>query len=458
MGQDSSHELIDDNVAPRTLKSRNIKSVAELIKDGRAPRIVVLTGAGVSTSAGIPDFRSPETGLYANLARLNLPYAEAVFDISYFRQNPNPFYALAHELYPGKYKPTVAHAFVALLAKKGLLHMLFTQNIDCLERVAGVPPEKILEAHGSFATQRCIECHTYFPDDLMLSVVQKGDVPHCIVPQCNGLVKPDIVFFGEPLPDGFRKNIPKIAEADLMIIMGTSLTVQPFASLPNFALEGVPRVLINLERVGGLGSRPDDVCILSECDKGIRDLADALSWREELEALWKEVCPPDAVKDSAELPTETRTQDEILEDKIENLTREVDQTLKISSGHKQYLEDHLSNKISKGPSVLVGGAGSIFTSNEPGNAKKETHSSVPELKNQGTVSNSEEGEAGYQKPIDNAPNSISIRVDISNTIIEHDQSKNALVASQDSVRADSSIDKVEENKTIDDVDDAKSHL
>jgi NAD-dependent SIR2 family protein deacetylase len=110
------------------------------------------TGAGISTSAGIPDFRSPETGLYANLARLNLPYAEAVFDISYFREKPEPFYMLAQELYPGKFRPTITHSFIALLHKKGLLLKLFTQNIDCLEREAGVPGDSIIEAHGSFAT------------------------------------------------------------------------------------------------------------------------------------------------------------------------------------------------------------------------------------------------------------------------------------------------------------------
>jgi NAD-dependent histone deacetylase SIR2 len=110
------------------------------------------TGAGISTSAGIPDFRSPETGLYANLARLNLPYAEAVFDIAYFRNRPEPFYTLARELYPGKYRPTITHSFITLLHKKGLLLKLFTQNIDCLEREAGVPGDLIIEAHGSFAT------------------------------------------------------------------------------------------------------------------------------------------------------------------------------------------------------------------------------------------------------------------------------------------------------------------
>ena len=108
-------------------------------------------GAGISTSAGIPDFRSPNTGLYANLERLNLPHAEAVFEISYFRQNPLPFYILAQELYPGKFRPTITHSFITLLHKKGLLLKLFSQNIDCLEREAGLPDEMIIEAHGSFA-------------------------------------------------------------------------------------------------------------------------------------------------------------------------------------------------------------------------------------------------------------------------------------------------------------------
>jgi NAD-dependent histone deacetylase SIR2 len=344
MGQDSSHELIDDNVPPRTLKSRTVDGVADLINEREATRIVVLSGAGISTSAGIPDFRSPDTGLYANLARLNLPYAEAVFDISYFRQNPQPFYALARELYPGKYYPTVAHAFIALLAKKGLLHMLFTQNIDCLERAAGIPEEKIVEAHGSFATQRCIECGTPFPDDLMIKAIESGDVPHCQIPQCNGLVKPDIVFFGESLPAGFRANAPKVAEADLVIIMGTSLSVHPFASLPALVRDGVPRVLVNLEQVGGIGGRPDDVCIIGDCDEGVRKLADAVGWREEMEALWKEVGGKDA-EETLEPEQERKTKNEILEEEIAKLTSEVDHTLKISNGHKDWLEKHLENVI-----------------------------------------------------------------------------------------------------------------
>ena len=199
------------------------------------------TGAGISTSAGIPDFRSPDTGLYANLARLDLPFPEAVFDISFFRQNPLPFYALAHELFPGKFRPTIAHCFVRLLHDKGLLLKVFTQNIDCLEREAGVPGDRIVEAHGSWATHSCIECHAPYPDGEMRETVLARKVPHCQRSECGGLVKPDIIFFGEPLPPEFHANRALPGEADLCIVMGTSLSVQPFASLTGFCSDGVPR-------------------------------------------------------------------------------------------------------------------------------------------------------------------------------------------------------------------------
>lgn len=118
-----------------------------------------MVGAGISTAAGIPDFRSPETGIYNNLQRFNLPYAEAVFDLSYFRKNPRPFYELAHELMPEKYRPTYTHYFIRLLHDKRLLQKCYTQNIDTLERLAGVPDKALIEAHGSFQYSRCIECY-----------------------------------------------------------------------------------------------------------------------------------------------------------------------------------------------------------------------------------------------------------------------------------------------------------
>ncbi|KAL6249267.1 Sir2 histone deacetylase Hst2 [Rhinocladiella similis] len=325
MGNESSTP-IDESTRPTTLHARSIEAVAKYIKERNVKNIVVMTGAGISTSAGIPDFRSPDTGLYSNLARLNLPYAEAVFDISYFRTNPYPFYTLAHELYPGKYRPTITHSFISLLHKKKKLLKLFTQNIDCLEREAGVPGDVIVEAHGSFATQRCIECRTEYPDDLMREIISKKEVPHCINKSCDGLVKPDIVFFGEQLPEAFFRSRSLPAKADLAIIMGTSLTVQPFASLPAFVSETTPRVLINLEKVGGLGSRPDDVLILGDCDAGVRRFADALGWREELEELWETTNPSKA----REVQQEPKSRQETLDDEIEKLTKDIDASLKLT--------------------------------------------------------------------------------------------------------------------------------
>ena len=125
----------------------------------RKPKSVVLcVGAGISTNSGIPDFRTPGTGLYSNLQALKLPYPEAVFSLQYFRQDPEPFYTLAQSLYPGSYKPTLTHTFMRLLQDRGILLRVFTQNIDTLERIAGVTGENIVEAHGSFATSRCIDC------------------------------------------------------------------------------------------------------------------------------------------------------------------------------------------------------------------------------------------------------------------------------------------------------------
>ncbi|KAB5547292.1 DHS-like NAD/FAD-binding domain-containing protein [Coniochaeta sp. 2T2.1] len=322
MGQENS--VVSDDTPPNTLAERSLDAVADYIKSGECRRILVMTGAGISTAAGIPDFRSPNTGLYANLARLNLPYAEAVFDISYFREHPEPFYVLAQELYPGKFHPTISHVFIALLAAKGLLFHLFTQNIDCLEREAGVPGDLIVEAHGSFATQRCIECKEPYPDDKMLEHVKLGQVPRC--ENCSGLVKPDIVFFGEQLPDVFRSKQHYPVMADMVLILGTSLTVHPFASLPETVREDAPRVLFNLERVGGIGSRADDVVELGDCDAGIRKLADALGWRDELEAAWRRVVGDEEAERQLK---GAKQRVAFLDDEVDKLAEEVEEALKI---------------------------------------------------------------------------------------------------------------------------------
>ncbi|KAJ0317784.1 hypothetical protein COL5a_010972 [Colletotrichum fioriniae] len=356
MGNEES-TMLDDSVQPKTLESRSLEAIADYIKSGDVKKIAVLTGAGISTAAGsmrppltlrpsfckfltqplpVPDFRSPGTGLYANLARLNLPYAEAVFDISYFRKHPEPFYYLAKELYPGKFHPTVSHAFIALLAKKGLLQMNFTQNIDCLERRAGVPDDKIIEAHGSFATQRCIECKDTFPADRMEKHVQDENVPKC--DSCGGLVKPDIVFFGEALPEAFRDNTHLPAMADLILVMGTSLSVYPFAGLAEASKSGVPRLLLNRERVGQMGRRADDVVELGTCDAGVRKVAALLGWGDELEALWRGIVGEKEAK--RQLASAAGEGEDDLEEEIRRVTEGVDTALKLDDDKDDEKEEH----------------------------------------------------------------------------------------------------------------------
>lgn len=196
-----------------------------------------------------------------------------------------------------------------------------------LELAAGVSSHKITAAHGSFATQRCIDCKTPYPDDLMKKHVEEKSVPTCEVPQCGGLVKPDIVFFGEALPKEFFENVGFATVADLAIIMGTSLTVQPFASLPWKIQQGVPRLLINREQVGDIGYRGDDVVFLDNCDKGVIQLAKELGWEKELEDMWLEMLPEEkrkayaADKDKAFEEEEARTKEDIDKNVMEEIER-----------------------------------------------------------------------------------------------------------------------------------------
>ena len=139
----------------------------KIISEEKFKNIIILTDAGISTSAGIPDFRTKGTGLYDNLQEYNLPYAEAVFDISYFRNKPQAFYTLAKEIMPGKYAPTITHHFIKYLHDKKILLRCYTQNIDGLERLAGLDDEKLVEAHGTFATSRCIKCRDFVEKDII---------------------------------------------------------------------------------------------------------------------------------------------------------------------------------------------------------------------------------------------------------------------------------------------------
>jgi NAD-dependent histone deacetylase SIR2 len=215
--------------------------------------------------------------------------------------------------------------------------MLFTQNIDCLERAAGIPADRIVEAHGSFASQRCIDCKEVFEDAKMRGFVARGEVPRCVREGCGGLVKPDIVFFGEALPGRFFEMMGRTKEADLVLVMGTSLQVHPFAGLPNMADEDVPRVLFNLEQVGSFGTQADDVMVLGDCDAGVRKLADELGWRDELEKTWRELVG----EEEAERQLQgAKKRVAGLHDEVAKLADEVEEVLHIDDRGEKQGEDH----------------------------------------------------------------------------------------------------------------------
>ena len=172
----------------------------------------------------------------------------------------------------------------------------FTQNIDTLERLTGLDGDYIIEAHGSFATASCVKCKELADPDMVRGKALQGQVPHCV--SCHALIKPDITFFGENLPKRFFANLDDFERADLLIVIGTSLQVQPFASLIDEVPEHVPRILINKEEAGVHDSKSSgfdfkwkyglnrDVFLPSTCDEGISKLAALLGWEKDLDRLY----------------------------------------------------------------------------------------------------------------------------------------------------------------------------
>ncbi|KAM5318800.1 NAD-dependent protein deacetylase sirtuin-3, mitochondrial isoform 2-T2 [Glossophaga mutica] len=260
-----------------------LQDIAELIRAQACQRVVVMVGAGISTGSGIPDFRSPGSGFYSTLQHWDVPYPEAIFELSFFLDNPRPFLAWVKNLYPGNFRPNIVHYFLRLLHDRGLLQRLYTQNIDGLERASGIPGSKLVEAHGSFASATCTACGRAFPEQDFWAAVMADRVPRCTV--CTGLVKPDVVFFGEALPERFFLHVVDFPVAELLLILGTSLQVEPFASLSEAVRSSVPRVFMNQEAVQSWRPRSRDVLQLGNLGDSVERLVELLGWTEEMKDL-----------------------------------------------------------------------------------------------------------------------------------------------------------------------------
>jgi NAD-dependent deacetylase len=212
-----------------------VERLAELL--GRSRSAVVLTGAGVSVPSGIPDFRTPETGLWAKVDPMEVAH------ISVFEREPERFWSYYRPRFQalGDKEPNGAHEALSELERRGLIEGVITQNIDRLHRAAG--SENVIEVHGSIETSSCLECGTAFELDEVDELFDQRGIAICR--ECGGAVKPDVVLFGELLPEEAMVRATELAEeADLMLCVGSSLAVHPVAGLPQMTLANGGRIAI----------------------------------------------------------------------------------------------------------------------------------------------------------------------------------------------------------------------
>ncbi|KAI1268001.1 SIR2-domain-containing protein [Xylariaceae sp. FL1019] len=305
----------------KIMRYNSVDDAVRLLQTSR--NIMVLTGAGISTSLGIPDFRSKETGLYSQLEKLGLGISDPqeVFNIDVFREDPSIFYTVAKDILPNTKKFSPTHAFIAMLQNQGKLLTNYSQNIDNLEANAGIRPNKLVQCHGSFATATCQACGHKVQGDAIFGDVKAGRIPRC--PKCiaalrkrglgplkrkrssnstskkqrrnfdnfdddddddsaydipaAGVMKPDITFFGEALPDEFGTRLTEHDRdlVDLVLVIGTSLKVAPVSEVASFLPSHVPQIYISRTPVTHINF---DIDLLGDCDVVVAELCRRAGW------------------------------------------------------------------------------------------------------------------------------------------------------------------------------------
>lgn len=291
----------------------SIDDAAKLLRESN--KIMVITGAGISTSLGIPDFRSTGTGFYAKVQAMKRPdisEPQDVFDIEIFDEDPQLFYELAGDILPDLskgYSPT--HGFIRLLQDMKKLQTNYTQNIDNLEELAQLDSDKVIQCHGSFANATCRKCkHKVKGSDIYDDIRSKrvARCKKCIeelsqekplqqkpqkrrrpgyseddddnedddIPE-PGVMKPDITFFGEQLPQDFFSRFTEqdAKSTDLVIVIGTSLKVAPVSEMPNHLPHHVPHIYISMEPIKHVEF---DIQLLGKCDDVVVELCNRAGW------------------------------------------------------------------------------------------------------------------------------------------------------------------------------------
>lgn len=223
-----------------SVDERRLNRAARRLKEARYA--IALTGAGISTPSGVPDFRSPGSGLWEQVDPLE------VASMYSFRRHPERFYHWIRPLagLTLTARPNPAHQALAALEAAGRLKAVITQNIDGLHQAAG--SRRVIEVHGHLRQATCMRCYAHFPARPIIErFVEDGEVPRC--PHCGGVIKPDVVLFGEQLPvRAFYEAQQEARRCDLMLVVGSSLEVAPAGDLPLLAhAGGAHLILINRE-------------------------------------------------------------------------------------------------------------------------------------------------------------------------------------------------------------------
>jgi len=223
---------------PSGATQATLEAAAELFRN--ANRVTVLTGAGISTPSGIPDFRSEGTGLWSSDEPME------VASLGTFRTHPEKFFnwfrPLAGQIFNAQ--PNPAHTALVELEHAGAPQTIITQNIDMLHQKAG--SKHVIEMHGTMQTLSCTSCYKRVDAvDFLKPFIENGTIPLCL--NCNGILKPDVILFGEQLPQtALFKAQTAVRECDLMVVAGSSLEVLPVAGLPMQAIDrGAHLIVIN---------------------------------------------------------------------------------------------------------------------------------------------------------------------------------------------------------------------
>jgi NAD-dependent deacetylase len=246
---------------------KEIERAAELIAGAR--HMIALTGAGHSTPSGIPDFRSPNSGLWEKANPL------LVASIWSFRLSPKTFFSWIRPMAETLLKatPNPAHYALASLEQSGYLHTIITQNIDDLHQKAG--SQRVLELHGHLRQATCIRCYNVVPvDPLLEEFIVDGRVPHC---DCGGVLKPNVILFGEQLPiQVLNEAVKEARRCDLVLVAGSSLEVTPAADIPFTAVEsGAKAIIVNYDPTSL--DRRADVVIHADVAEILPRIVEALS-------------------------------------------------------------------------------------------------------------------------------------------------------------------------------------